>query len=246
MGALPSRELGRQGRVVHRPLVCLAAPVRPPRNLASGTPSSDSALPPTAAAPDSQKFASGLNPKERRWRKVMRKGQLLSFPFASPTCSCDPRSGAAASSLLAGPTLPLPLLPQNQQRPRQDAKAAWTGCSPRQPCLHPRPNSWPLTSRDRTLLGSSSSRVKTSPRFTVSWDPSSNSTCQGDAVQLVCPPSPAPCPPTHGWLAGDRWENSTGSPVIVFVTGIGGEFSCKISHVNNFSSMIMRKNSQPT
>lgn len=60
------------------------------------------------------------------------------------------------------------------------------------------------------------------------------------------PPSPAPCPPTHGWLAGDRWENSTGSPVIVFVTGIGGEFSCKISHVNNFSSMIMRKNSQPT
>lgn len=37
----------------------------------------------------------------------------------------------------------------------------------------------PLTSRDRTLLGSSSSRVKMSPRFTVSWDPSSNSTCPG-------------------------------------------------------------------
>lgn len=37
----------------------------------------------------------------------------------------------------------------------------------------------PLTSRDRTLLGSSSSRVKMSPRFTVNWDPSSNSTCQG-------------------------------------------------------------------
>ena len=132
----------------------------------------------------------------------MRKGQLLSFVFASPSCSCDPCSGAAVSSLLAGPTLPLPLLPQNQQRPRRDSKAAWTGRSPRQLCLHPRPNSWPLTSLDRTLVGSSSSRVKMSPRFTVSWDPSSNSTCQGGCSSACGPPSPAPRPPTHGRLAG--------------------------------------------
>lgn len=50
---------------------------------------------------------------------------------------------------------------------------------------HPEPPGRPraLTSRERTLLGSSSSRVKMSPRFTVSWDPSSNSTCRGCGSQ---------------------------------------------------------------
>lgn len=59
----------------------------------------------------------------------------------------------------------------------------------------------PLTSRDRTLLGSSSSRVKMSPRFTVSWDPSSNSTCPGHSSQAgaqhqcLTPTVPPPRPP---------------------------------------------------
>lgn len=163
-------------------------------------------------------------------------------PSASPTCSCDPCSGAAASSSPAGLTLPLPFLPQNQQRPRRDVKASWMGRSPRQLCTHPHPNSWPLTSRDRTLLGSSSSRVKMSPRFTVSWDPSSNSTCQGDAVQLVAHPAQPQAHPLKVGLQGNRWENSTRSPTTVFVAGIEGDFSSKISHVNNFSSTIMRKN----
>lgn len=50
---------------------------------------------------------------------------------------------------------------------------------------HPEPPGRPraLTSRERTLLGSSSSRVKMSPRFTVSCDPSSNSTCRGCGSQ---------------------------------------------------------------
>lgn len=53
---------------------------------------------------------------------------------------------------------------------------------------------WPLTSRDRTLLGSSSSRVKMSPRLTVSWDPSSNSTCKGAQLSGAVPQHHGPTP----------------------------------------------------
>lgn len=49
----------------------------------------------------------------------------------------------------------------------------------------------PPTSRDRTLLGSSSSRVKMSLRFTVSCAPSSNSTCRGCGCQRQGRPRPA-------------------------------------------------------
>lgn len=61
----------------------------------------------------------------------------------------------------------------------------------------------PLTSLDRTLLGSSSSRVKMSPRFTVSWDPSSNSTCQEEhGSQTGSRPLPdAQGPATHATAA---------------------------------------------
>lgn len=65
----------------------------------------------------------------------------------------------------------------------------------------------------------------------------------------ACIPVPSLHPRAHPLtvgLQGDRWENSTGSSIIVFVTGIGGDFSSKISHVNNFSYTIMRKNSQST
>lgn len=146
----------------------------------------------------------------------MRRGQSPLFLCALLTCSSDPRAGASVSSSPAGLTLP----PQTRQRPRQEVKATRRVTLPGS-SAHPHPQ--PLTSRDRTLLGSSSSRVKMSPRFTVSWDPSSNSTCQGDTVQLAgCSAwlAEARHPHSHGLLARQATGSSTGSAAIIFLAGI--------------------------
>ena len=164
---------------------------------------------PQAPAPQNLAFAlkTGETQMQRAQEKKPRHhpsplGLIVPFEKALSSGFVFRRPAACAPSTMPSPTPPdspppgwaVPALrrrTRGRSRPFGQAASTRTTNGFRGPRPHP---VLPLTSRDRTLLGSSSSRVKMSPRFTISCDPSSNSTCKESRFSAAALPWRPPRP----------------------------------------------------